>query len=363
MDGSFVEMRAASRGGPEVLESVQVPLRNPGKGEARVRVEASGVLLADVMWQRGAAPGSPKPPFVPGYDLVGHVDEIGDGVEGVALGDRVAAMVQYGGYAEYAYVEPEKLVLIPESVDAAEVVCLTVGYLTALQLLTRVAQLAEGQRVLVHGAGGGTGSALVDVAAVLGLEVFGTASVGKHDFVRELGGTPIDYRTDDFVTRVLEMTDGQGVDLVVDPIGGSNLARSFRTLRRRGLVVATAVMSQVLGGTSSIRTIGGFLGLYLREPVAKRQERHGVRPRSFQQQTPRGLSNGSGTPCRSARYGKAATSSGETLGPRASAPGPGTAPRAKGARKDRSPSSHRPPVTSCLDRREGQSSFTFSLNM
>lgn len=261
---SFIAVQAVTRGGPEVLGLVDVPLRDPGSGEVRVLVEAAGVLLADVMWQRGAVPGSPKPPFVPGYDFVGYVDQVGDAVDEIAVNDRVAAMVQYGGYTEYAYVRPEKLTLIPQSVDAAEVICLTVGYVTAFQLFTRVAGLTEGQRVLVHGAAGGTGSAMIDVAALLGLEAFGTASAGKHALVRALGGTPIDYQAEDFVARVLEMTGGEGVDLVVDPIGGRNLSRSFRTLRSGGLVVSTAVMSQLLGGTSLAGSIGGMLGLYAR---------------------------------------------------------------------------------------------------
>lgn len=260
MAGSFVRGIAAERGGPEVLRFVEEPLRDAAGDEARVRVEASGVLLADVMWQQGAVPGGPKPPFTPGYDLVGRVDQVGPGVERVGVGDRVAAMVRYGGYTEYAFVSSETLVPVPEGLDPAEVVCLTVGYMTAYQIFTRVGNLNRGQRVLIHGAAGGTGSAMLDVARLLGLEAYGTASVGKHDLVRQLGGVPIDYRNEDFVARIMELT-GDGVDLVVDPIGGENLGRSFRTLRKGGLLVSTAAISKMMGDTTTFRVLVGLLQL------------------------------------------------------------------------------------------------------
>jgi NADPH:quinone reductase-like Zn-dependent oxidoreductase len=251
-----------------VLRFVEEPLRDAAGGEARIRVEACGVLLADVMWQQGAVPGGPKPPFTPGYDLVGLVDQVGPGVEGVGVGDRVAAMVRFGGYTEYAFVSSETVVPVPEGLDPAEVVCLTVGYVTAYQIFTRVGDLNPGQRVLIHGAGGGTGSAMLDVARLLGLEAYGTASVGKHDLVRQLGGVPIDYRNQGSVTRIMELT-GDGVDLVVDPIGRENLDRPFRTLRNGGQLVSTAALSKMMGDMTTIRVLMGLLQL---QPARRAQE-------------------------------------------------------------------------------------------
>lgn len=260
----FRQIEAARRGGPEVLAGVDRPLRDAEAGEVRIRVEAAGVLLADVMWQRGMVPGSPKPPFVPGYDIVGRVDQVGDGVSGVVEGDRVAALTQYGGYTEYAYVSSDRSIGVPASVDPVEAICLTVGYLTAWQIFTRVANLSNGQRVLIHAAAGATGTAMLDTARLLGLEAFGTASEPKHDVVRSYGALPIDYRTDDFVDRVLEMTDGLGVDLVVDPIGGGTLKRSFAAAAKKGTVVSTAIASTVFGDSSRLAGVVGLLSLFAR---------------------------------------------------------------------------------------------------
>jgi len=210
------------KGGPEALQVVEADLPEPAPGEVRVQVLTAGVLLADVMWQEGKVPGSPKPPFTPGYDLVGVVDKVGGGVSSPSEGQIVAALLpHFGGYTQYAFLPPEKLVPVPDGLDPAEVVCLTVNYMTGYQLYRRVAKLTPGRRVLVHGAAGGTGSAMLDVGRVLGLEMYGTASKPKHDLVSSLGATPIDYRNEDFVERIRGLT-GDGVDLVVDHIGGAS---------------------------------------------------------------------------------------------------------------------------------------------
>jgi NADPH:quinone reductase-like Zn-dependent oxidoreductase len=249
-------------GGPEALQVVEVDLPEPPPGEVRVKVLTVGVLLADVMWQGGKVPGGPKPPFTPGYDLVGVVDKLGDDVSGPGVGQTVAAMIQPGGYTQYAFLPPEKLVPVPEGLDPSEVVCLTVNYMTGYQIFKRVAKLRPGQRVLVHGAAGGTGSALLDVGRVLGLEMYGTASKPKHDLVSSLGATPIDYRNEDFVERIRGLT-GDGVDLVVDHIGGAHLKRSFQTLRAGGLLVSIASTAQVWGDSSTLAIMLGLLQLPL----------------------------------------------------------------------------------------------------
>jgi NADPH:quinone reductase-like Zn-dependent oxidoreductase len=250
------------KGGPEALQVVEADLPEPAPGEVHVKVLTAGVLLADVMWQEGKVPGGPKPPFTPGYDLVGVVDKLGQGVSDLAVGQTVAAMIQYGGYTQYAFLPPEQLVPVPDGLDPAEVVCLTVNYMTGYQLYKRVAKLTPGRRVLVHGSAGGTGSAMLDVGRVLGLEMYGTASKPKHDLVSSLGATPIDYRNEDFVERIRGLT-GDGVDLVVDHIGGAHLKRSFQTLRAGGLLVSTASTAQVWGETSTLEIMLGIIQLPL----------------------------------------------------------------------------------------------------
>lgn len=251
---------ATRKGGPEVLEVVQADLRPPAPAEVRVRVQRAGAAFGDLLWQAGTVPGGPSPPFTPGYDVVGVVDETGAAVSNVQEGQTVAALVQYGGYTEYAYVPAGKLVLVPDGLDPGKAACLTLNYLTAYQLFHRVAALASGQRALVHGAGGGVGTAMLEIGRLMGLEMYGTASPSKHDLITSLGGTPIDYRTEDFVERISQLT-GDGVDLVVDHIGGNHLRRSFRTLRRGGHLVSTSAYGSVRGELGTLESLLGFARL------------------------------------------------------------------------------------------------------
>ncbi|MFQ5796232.1 MAG: medium chain dehydrogenase/reductase family protein [Candidatus Bipolaricaulia bacterium] len=254
----FKRVVAGHRGGPEVLQLVEEDLPEPPPGEMRVKVLTAGVLLADILWQTGKVPGSPKPPFTPGYDVVGVVDKLSEGVSTPEVGQTVAAMIQYGGYTEYVCVPAEKLVPVPDGLDPAEIVCLTVNYTTAYQIFKRVTKVTSGKRALIHGAAGGTGSAMLELGRLMDLEMYGTASEPKHDLVSGLGAIPIDYRNEDFVERIFSLT-GDGVDVVVDPIGGSNPKRSFKTLRPGGFLVVTAFFSQIKEGISTMGTILGML--------------------------------------------------------------------------------------------------------
>ncbi len=245
-------------GGPEVLEVVERGVPEPDSGEVRVKVLASGVAFADVLMRRGKYPGVPKPPFTPGYDVVGEVEELGAGVSGV--GTRVAALTQIGGNAQSVVVPAEELVPVPDGVDAAEAASLTLNYVTAYQMLYRVAKVEPGERVLVHGAAGGVGTAMLQLGRLQGLETYGTASSGKHDLVSGLGATPIDYKAEDFVQRTMSLT-GDGVDAVFDPIGGGHLARSWRTLRRGGRLVGYGAASTIdTGGLATAGILAGTLG-------------------------------------------------------------------------------------------------------
>jgi NADPH:quinone reductase-like Zn-dependent oxidoreductase len=229
------------RGGPEVLQFAEEPLPEPGAGEARVRVLAVGVSAYDSMMRSMWFPGFPKPPFTPGEDFVGIVDAIGGGVTALAPGDTVACGTFIGGgggsYAEYVCRPVDELVPVPNGLDPAVAACLVVNYLTAHMMMHRVAKVQGGMRVLIQGAAGGTGSALLDLGRLAGLEMFGTASPHHHDFVSGFGATPIDYRSEDVPARIRKLT-GDGVDVAFDAIGGfRQLVRSYRTLRKGGKLV------------------------------------------------------------------------------------------------------------------------------
>lgn len=226
-------------GGPEVLQMVAEALPEPQPGEVRVRVLAAGISAYDLMHRSsGLLPGTPKPPFTLGEDIVGVVDKLGEGVSTLVLGQMVAGATFClglgGGYAEFVCLPASELVSVPDGVDPATAVCVIVNYLTAHMAMHHTAQVQDGERVLVHGAAGGVGSALLELGKLAGLEMFGTASGYNHDRVSALGATPIDYRTEDFVERIHQLT-GEGVDVVFDPIGGfRQLRQSHRALRKGG---------------------------------------------------------------------------------------------------------------------------------
>jgi NADPH:quinone reductase-like Zn-dependent oxidoreductase len=253
---------AIAKGGPEVLEWQEFEPNTPQEGEIAIKGEASGVLLADVLWQLGITPIGPKPPFIPGYDLVGIVDEIGSGVSDFEQGQRVAAMIQYGGYTEYAVLPAEKVVRIPEGVDPKLAAAATTSYLTAHMLIHTEGKLKASDVLLVHGAGGGTGSALVEVAKLAGLRVYGTASTEKCELVEKKGGTPIDYKSQDFL-EILKNVEPNGVDFVVDPIGGDVTTRSLKLLKPGGSLVSTGMIQSLSGGTNRFAIMLGMLRLPL----------------------------------------------------------------------------------------------------
>ena len=191
-------------GGPEVLQAIEEPIPEPQAGEARVRVLAAGVSAYDLMSRSsGMLPGTPKPPFTIGEDFVGVVDKLGEGVNTVELGQRVAAFTfgASGGYAESVCRPADELLSVPDGVDSAEAVCVVANYLTAHLAMHRTANVQRGERILVQGAAGGVGSALLELGRLAGLEMYGTASSYNHEHVAALGATPIDYRNEDVVKR------------------------------------------------------------------------------------------------------------------------------------------------------------------
>src|SRR5450432_3900452 len=218
------------KGGPEVLLLVDRDLPIPGPGQVRIQVLATGVAYADVLMRNGLYLGVPALPYAPGYDIVGVVESLGSNVSRAKVGDTVAALTVTGGYSQYIVMPETELIAVPPGLDPAEAVSLVLNYTTAYQMLHRIAKVKEESRVLIHGAGGGVGTAALELGRLAGLEMWGTASPGKHDLVRSLGGPPIDYRSEDFVAAVRRAT-GDGVDLALDPVGWSYFRRSFRALR------------------------------------------------------------------------------------------------------------------------------------
>ena len=234
-----VRVDVVRRGGPEVLQVVEGPVPEPGPGEVRVRMMAAGVSAYDRMERSHWFPGFPRPPYTPGLDMVGVVDSLGTDVTEPAVGSIVAGgpYPQGGCYASHLCRAVDTLVPVPEGVDPAEAVCLVTNYLTARHVLHDTAHVHPGERALVQGAAGGVGTALLQLGALAGLELYGTASRHNHALVSALGATPIDYRTEDVAVRIHELT-GDGVDVVFDPIGGAaQLRQSYRCLRPGGRLV------------------------------------------------------------------------------------------------------------------------------
>lgn len=226
------------RGGADVLQVIEEDVPEPKSGEIRVKTLAAGVSGYDLMLASGYFPGFPRVPYTPGVDVVGVIDKLGEGVSGVEPGEKVAGgpLPAGGGYTEFICLPAEEVVPVPEGVDDAEAVCLVANYITA-HLAMRTSGVKRGQQILIQGAAGGVGTALLELGKLAGLEMYGTASEYNHELVSNMGATPIDYRSEDFVGRIHSLT-GDGVDAVFDPIGGARqLWRSYRAVRKGGRLV------------------------------------------------------------------------------------------------------------------------------
>jgi len=234
-------------GGPEVVQVVEDEVPVPGPGEIRVKVLAAGVSFTDTQLRAGTYIGGPKPPFTPGYELVGVVEALGPGCTRLRVGDRVGSLTVWGADAELVCVPEAYAVEVPDDLDPAEVVSIVFPYMTAYQLLHRAAKAKRGEAVLVHGAAGRVGTALLELGALAGLRLYGTASARDCAAVERLGAVAIDYKSEDFLARVRELT-GDGVDIALDPIGGAVSLRSFRALRRGGRLVVYGRHATIANG-------------------------------------------------------------------------------------------------------------------
>jgi len=247
-------------GDPDGLEVVDAPLPTAGRGEVRVRVLASGLEYTDILIRRHLYPQTMRrrPPFVMGYDLVGEIDQLGDRVKGLHVGDRVADMTVVGSNAAYRTLRADHVTRVPQGVDAADAAALILSWTTAYQLLHRTARVKRGQRVLVQGAAGAVGQALLVLGRMAGVEVWGTARSSHAALVRELGATPIDYQHEDF-TRVLP----GGFDVVFDGIGEDGYRRAFAALKPGGLLCAYGFASGTPKQRGMLDLMTGLARVYL----------------------------------------------------------------------------------------------------
>ncbi len=251
-------------GEPEVLQVREAPDPEPRAGELRVRVEASGVNFADIMGRMGIYPDLPKMPVVVGYEVGGRVDKVGGGVDASWVGKDVFAMTRFGGYSDVVCVPEAQLFERPASMSAAEGAAIPVNYYTAYQLIIAMGGLKAHETVLVHSAGGGVGIAAIQLAKHIGATVIGTASGPKHEFLKGIGADHlINYRNEDFEKRTMEITNGRGVELILDAVGGDSFKKGYRVLAPTGRL---GMFGMSAAATSKTRSIASLVGTLVQMP-------------------------------------------------------------------------------------------------
>ena len=265
-------------GDPEVLEVRETDDPKPKAGEVLIDVAAAGVNFADIMARMGLYPDAPPLPCVVGYEVSGTVQALGDGVDDLAVGDRVLALTRFGGYTDKLVAPAGQVSRLPEGLDFEAAAAIPVNYLTAWLMLVELGHIREGHTVLVHAAAGGVGQAAVQICRMHGARVLGTASAGKHARLKEAGVSAcIDYNNEDFEQRARELTDGRGVDLVIDAVGGASFTKSYRALAPMGRLFMFGVSSFAPGKTRSIfAALGGLLRMPRFKPVTLMNDNRGV---------------------------------------------------------------------------------------
>ncbi len=258
MSTTYQAIMLTKAGGPAVLQSIELPMEQPGPGQLRVRIRAAGVGSTDLTVIAGNYSFAPKIPFVPGYEIAGTVDALGAGVTGLHVGQRVAALTVYGGFAEYLVREAEHFIPIPDGVSDVQAAAVILNYVTAWQMIHRVARVQPGQTVLVTGAAGGVGTALLQLLHLVGAKTYGAASLSKHGTVQKLGATPLDYRAGP-IDQLVRAREPQGVDYVFDAIGGANIGLCITAARRGGMVVGYGFMAV----TGKLATASMFFNLLI----------------------------------------------------------------------------------------------------
>jgi NADPH:quinone reductase-like Zn-dependent oxidoreductase len=253
-------------GGYDVLQVQERPDPAVGPGEVRIAVKAAGINFADTMARLGLYPDAPKPPCVMGYEVAGTVESVGEGVSARAVGDRVVAGTRFGGQAELVSVPEAQVLSLAERLSFEQGAAIPVNYGTAYAALIVMGSLRQGNRVLIHAAAGGVGTAATQIARNAGAEIFGTASPGKHEAIVAQGvAHPIDYRNGDFEAEVMRITNGEGVDLVIDALGPTSFRKDYRLLRPGGRLVMYGLSE---AASESGRDIAAMLKSLAKMPLA-----------------------------------------------------------------------------------------------
>jgi NADPH:quinone reductase-like Zn-dependent oxidoreductase len=265
-------------GGSEKLQLREAPDPRPQAGELRVRVKASGINFADILARKGLYPDAPKLPAVVGYEVSGIVDAVGPQVDTVWIGKEVFALTRFRGYGDTVVVPHVQTFEKPAALSFEQAAAIPVNYLTAWQLLVVMGALKPGETVLIHNAGGGVGLAAIDIARHIGATIYGTASAGKHGFLKQRGlHEAIDYTRLDWTREVARLTQGHGVELITDPLGGSEWKKSYRALRhtgRLGMFGASTATESRLPGPLKLLKVG--LGMPWFNPVGLMNQNRSV---------------------------------------------------------------------------------------
>lgn len=265
-------------GPPEVLVLREERDPEPGEGQVRIRVATAGVNFADILARMGLYPGAPRAPFIPGLELSGTIEKVGGGVAAARVGERVLALTNFGGYAEQAVVPAAQAIPIPQARSLEEAAALPVNYLTAYHMMFRMGNLQPGERILIHGAAGGVGLAAIQLAKIAQAEIYGTASASKLDFLRQLGVTNlVDYTKQNFETEFRRMTGGEGVDMVLDAVGGKSFAKSYRLLRSAGRLLIYGFSTAARGKSrNAVRAVVEFLRTKRYHPLSLMRDNKAV---------------------------------------------------------------------------------------
>ena len=265
-------------GDVDVLDIAEAPSPEPGPSEVRISVRAVGINFADLMARMGTYPDAPKLPAVVGYEVAGIIDSCGAQVAGCVEGERVVALTRFGGYATEVCVHEDQVFALPSTLSFTDAAAIPVNYFTAYLAMYHFGNLQDGERVLIQNAGGGVGIAATQLAKLRDVTVLGTASAQKHTRLSELGVDHlIDYRSENVTEAVREATNGEGVHLVLDPLGGRSLKRDYEVLAPLGRIVAYGVSSMTGGRTRSLlRALRVLLRMPRFSPIALMNDNAGV---------------------------------------------------------------------------------------
>jgi len=258
MAKTYRAVMVTKAGGPEVLQVVELPVEHPGPGQILVRVRAAGVGSTDLLMISGNYLYAPKIPMVPGYEIAGEVEEMGAGVTGFEIGQRVAALTVHGGFAELILRNADEFIPIPDGVCDGDAAAVILNYVTAWQMIHRMTKVKAGETALITGAAGGVGTAALQLLKLAGVKAYGAASARKHDVVRSLGATPIDYQAGP-LARLLRALEPSGVDYAFDAVGGANIGLCIGATRKGGMVVGFGFV----GAASTFAKVVMFANLFV----------------------------------------------------------------------------------------------------